>query len=74
MGVRNWAVINQDVGDGGLSLRGGSLRDGSGNFDGSGGSGERLTLLVLCLVDCCSSCLLSVWFPVCISLYIYVVE
>ena len=39
----------QDVGKGGLSLRGGSLHDGFGGFDGFGGSGEHLTLLLLVL-------------------------
>ena len=43
---------NQDARKGGLSLRGGSLhslREGFGGFDGFGGSGERLALLLLVL-------------------------
>ena len=40
----------QDVGKGGLSLRGGgSLHDGFGRFDGFGGSGLHLALLLLVL-------------------------
>ena len=39
----------QDHGQGGLSLRGGSLHDGFGGFDGLGGSGEHLALLSLVL-------------------------
>ena len=39
-------VQKLDDGKGGLSLRGGSLRDGFGGFDGFGGSGEHLALLL----------------------------
>ena len=33
----------------GVEFKGGSLHDGSGGFDGFGGSGEHLTLLLLVL-------------------------
>ena len=41
--------VYQDVGKGGLSLRGGGLHDGFGGFEGSGGSGEHLALFLLVL-------------------------
>ena len=47
------ALLSQDDGKGGLSLKGGSLHDGFGGFDGVGGSGElpreHLALLLLVL-------------------------
>ena len=48
-GACNPIDFYQDDGKGGLGLRGGSLHDGFGSFDGFGGSEEHLALLLLLL-------------------------
>ena len=42
-------LINQHHGNRGVEFKGGSLHDGFGGFDGFGGSGEHLALLLLVL-------------------------
>ena len=47
----SFLLCYQAVGKGGLSLRGGSLHDGFGSFDGFSGSGKHFSLLSLVLRD-----------------------